>query len=162
MTSTHGCRRIVVAVALAAIIGGSGGCAGEAELRLADYLEELEFDAPLKSAGYATVTIGEFDVPVPVRVNLSEGAKNGWMRVRFELSAETAPEFEQAVLSAYENHRGAMNDAVVTAVRCCSLDELTDPRLAAVKTRLTACARPLLGADRVRQLVLNKIATEPL
>jgi hypothetical protein len=39
---------------------------------------------------------------------------------------------------------------------------LTDPRLTALRMRLTETTRPLLGDDKLRQLVLYNHTTEPL
>jgi hypothetical protein len=84
------------------------------------------------------------------------------MRLRFDLVAETAPEFQSAVVAASERRRGAINDAVLGIIRSSSIDEITDPRLAAIKSRMTEAARPLLGEGRIRQLVLNKIIAESI
>ncbi len=85
-----------------------------------------------------------------------------WIRLSFELFAEAAPENEPVVLAAAERHRGALNDALLTILRTSSPDELTDPRLSALKLRMTEAARPLLGERQVRQLVLNNLVTELL
>lgn len=146
---------------LAAIVAAAAGCADEELPRLGDYLEGLELDVPLEST--ADVPFGKFDVPLAV-ATAAEGKpdKKIWMRLRFELTAEAAPKSEAAVLSAYERRRGAINDAILTIVRNSSVDDLTDPRLAAIKSRMTEAVRPLLGQQGIRQLVLNDIATEPL
>lgn len=150
--------RLVVAGAISVV---AVGCASEELPRLVDHLEELEFDVPLESA--ANIDLGEFDVPVVVTVD-SDQAKpeTVWMRLKFKLSAETTPDFKAEVTKAYDRHRGAMNDAVVTIIRTSTADELTDSRLAAIKTRMADVARPLLGEERVRQLVLTDILTEAL
>jgi hypothetical protein len=147
--------RLFVIAATAVIVAG---CAGEETPRLVDHMEEIEFDVPLESA--ASVALGEFDVPVAVTVD-SEQAEpaHGWLRLQFKLWAETTPEAKADLSKSYDHHRGAMNDAVVTIVRTSSADELTDPRLAAIKTRMTDLARPLLGEKLVRQLVLTDIRT---
>jgi hypothetical protein len=63
---------------------------------------------------------------------------------------------------AAERHRGALNDAVLTTVRTSTVEELSDPRLAAVKARLSEITRPMLGEDMVRQLVLNRVDAEQM
>jgi hypothetical protein len=55
-----------------------------------------------------------------------------------------------------------MSDAVISIVRTSSVDELADPRLSAVKARLSDVARPMLGEERVRQLVLNEFDADAL
>jgi hypothetical protein len=84
------------------------------------------------------------------------------MRLQFELTAETAPPYEKKVADAAERHRGALNDAVLTTVRTSTVEELSDPRLATVKARLSEITRPMLGEDMVRQLVLNRLNDEQM
>jgi hypothetical protein len=152
---------------LCAIIAGGAivallGCDGVKSGRLIDYLDELEFDVPLETATY--VSLGRFDIPIATSKDSTRESKfvqqiddRGmvWMRLQFELTAETTPQQEQAVLEAAQKHRGMLNDAVLTIVRTSTIDELSDPRLAAVHARISEVARPLLGESLVRQLVFN-------
>ena len=139
------------------------GCGGDDAALLGSYLDELEFNAPLESA--ASISLGEFDIPAPTNIKRmgADGVEHlVWMRIHFELFAETLPQYESAVQAALERHRGALNDAVLTIVRSSSTDELTDPRSTALRMRLTEAARPLLGEDQVRQLVLYAHMTEQM
>lgn len=139
------------------------GCSREEGLRLADYLEELEFDVPLESATY--VPLGRFDIPLAAAPSSDDPPAGGspsaespvWMRVQFELTAETTPHWEKAIAAAADAHRGALSDAVLTVVRTSEVHDLADPRLAAVNTRLSDIVRPMLGEDRVRRLMFNKL-----
>ena len=140
----------------------AAGCGGIESSRLVDYLDELEFDVPLDTATY--VTLGRFDIPISASHTPSNGSKyvqqideQGlvWMRLQFELTAETTPALEQAVLAAAEQRRGALNDSVLTIIRTSSVEELADPRLATVNARLSEALRPILGEGHVRQLVFN-------
>ena len=146
----------------AALLFAVAGCGGSHEARLGDFLDELEFDAPLDSA--CSVGLGKFDVPVPVHLK-TEGApseRSIWIRISFDLFAEASPEHEAALAAAAERHRGALNDALLTIIRTSSVDELTDPRAAALKLRMTEAARPLLGERQMRQLVMPNLLTEQL
>jgi hypothetical protein len=138
------------------------GCDGIQSTRLVDYLDELEFDVPLDTATY--VPLGRFDIPIAASHTPANGSKyvaqvaeQGlvWMRLQFELTAETTPAEEKAVLAAAEERRGALNDLVLTIVRTSSVDELADPRLATVNARISEALRPIFGEGRVRQLVFN-------
>lgn len=156
--SLHGALRVVAAVALAATVGGCGEHEG---VRLGDYLGELEFEAPLESV--AVVPLGKFRVPLTVR--LADGAPTDppiWMRLRFELFAETNPGNEDAIEEAVERYHGPFHDSVIRICRHTTPDELSDPRLSAMKSRLTEMARPLLGEHRIRNLVITNYASEPL
>lgn len=142
------------------------GCSKAEGPKLVDYLEEIEFDVPLETASY--VSLGKFDIPIAATQKPTDAAPEiapdeaFWIRLQFELQAETDPENEAAVAAEAEAHRGAMSDAVISIVRTSSVDELADPRLSAVKARLTDFARPMLGEGRVRQLVLNEFDADAL
>lgn len=142
------------------------GCSKNEGPKLVDYLEEIEFDVPLEKVAY--VSLGKFDIPIAATQKPTDAAPEiapdeaFWMRLQFELQAETDPDNEAAVAAEAEAHRGAMSDAVISIVRTSSVDELADPRLSAVKARLSEVARPMLGEERVRQLVLNEFDANAL
>jgi hypothetical protein len=142
------------------------GCSKSEGPKLVDFLEEIEFDVPLETASY--VSLGKFDIPIAATQQPTDAAPESapdeafWMRLQFELTAETDPDNEAAVAAAAEAHRGAMSDAVISIVRTSSVDELADPRLSAVKARLTDVARPMLGEERVRQLVFNEFDADAM
>ncbi len=152
-------RRALAAKVLIVLVFGASlaGCGGSEALLLGSYLEELELDAPLEAAAY--VSLGQFDVPAAVTIRASgeSPARTIWVGVSFELLAEAAPKHEAAVLAAAQRRRGALNDALITIIRTSSTDELTDPRLSAVKLRMTEAVRPMLGDGLLRQLVLDNI-----
>ena len=159
----NGWRRAAHAL-IACAIFVTAGCEGVESSRLVDYLDELEFDVPLETAAY--VSLGRYDIPISASRRseskfVQQIAERGlvWMRLQFELTAETTPENEKAILEAAEKHRGSLNDAVLTVVRTSTVDELADPRLAAINARLSEAARPLLGEGLVRQFVFNDPAT---
>jgi hypothetical protein len=135
------------------------GCGGDDAALLGSYLE-LEFDAPLESA--ASVSLGTFNIPAPTVVKVAGKSRTIWVRIKFELIAETLPSHESSVASALEERRGALNDAVLTIVRTSSTDELTDPRASALRMRIAEAVRPMLGGEKVRQLVLYKYNAEKM
>jgi hypothetical protein len=149
---------------VAALLGAAlPGCGGDDAALLGSYLDEIELNAPSESA--ASIPLGEFNIPSPTNVKRqgTDGAEHVvWMRTKFSLFAETLPKNESDVQAEAELHRGAINDAVLSIVRSASTDELTDPRLTALRMRLTETTRPLLGEDKLRQLVLYNHTTEPL
>lgn len=148
------------------------GCSSTDEPRISDYLDQLEFSAPTESI--TNVSIGRFAVPIPERpahdqpppVDLlaqtdAATSEETWtspayrLQVKFELVAETTPEFEADVVEAIERRRGLIRDAVLTTCRSISPDELADPRFAVLKSRLSDELRPLLGQGKIRQLVVE-------
>jgi len=138
------------------------GCGGRAEARLDDYLEELEFDASFDLV--KEVQLGSYRVPIAARQSSAyqQGRGITWMQLKFNLFAVVAPEDESALRAAWERHQGMFNDTVLSTCRQMSLEDISDPRLAALKSRLTDLARPILGENRVRQILLNDIVCEPL
>lgn len=150
-------------VATCCLLALAGGCGGDDAALLGAYLGEVEFDAPLESA--ATISLGSFDIPAstPFRQKGADGSERTvWMRIKFDLYVETPPKSAPAVEEAFKEHRGAFNDAVLTIVRSSSTDELTDPRCSALRMRIAEVARPLLGANRVRQVVIYRYTPEEL
>jgi hypothetical protein len=149
---------------LAALLAAAlSGCGGDDAALLGSYLDEIELNAPSESA--AAIALGDFNIPSPTNVKRkgTDGVERTvWMRTKFSLFAETLPKNESDVQAEAELHRGAVNDAVLSIVRSASTDELTDPRLTALRMRLTETTRPLLGDDKLRQLVLYNHTTEPL
>ncbi|MCA9257931.1 MAG: hypothetical protein KDA61_01970 [Planctomycetales bacterium] len=139
-----------------------GGCSEEKVITLADYLDELEFDAPLEEV--ANVELGTYRIPLAAQTQSQASNEAGdgtvWMVLEFMLLAETAPEHQKSVEKALERHSGALHDAVLSICRTASVDEVLDPRLAALKSRLSDVTRMLLGDSRIRALVLNDIQTD--
>jgi hypothetical protein len=162
MSTAAACRSLLAA----ALLWPALGCSKHDGPKLVDYLEEIEFDVPLESASY--VSLGKFDIPIAATRKPTDASPETapdealWIRLQFELTAETDPENEQAVHAEAEEHRGVLSDAVISIVRTSTVDELIDPKLSAVKARLTDVARPLLGEDRVRQLVLNEFDADAM
>ena len=142
------------------------GCGRNDLPRLVDYLDEIEFDVPLEKASY--VSLGKFDIPIATTPSVSElspelqSDEATWLRLQFELSAETTPESEAMVAAAVAHRRGALSDAVISILRTSSVEDLIDPKLSAVKGRLTEVARPMLGGVPIRQLVLNEFDADAL
>ncbi|WP_428307121.1 hypothetical protein [Lacipirellula sp.] len=153
----------LIAVALSA---AALGCSKPEGPKLVDYLEEIEFDVPLETASY--VSLGKYDIPIAATQDPTDASPEiapdeaFWIRLQFELAAETSPENQPAVAAAVEAHRGVLSDAVISIVRTSSVDELADPKLSAVKARMADVARPLIGPQLVRQFVLNEFDADAL
>ena len=148
-----------VALWLAAIVLMPGCIESKAKL-LGEFLDEVEIDEPLESAVY--VPLGRFQAPLRTTISEQGKSRTVTLRLSFNLFAEAPPQNEAAVAAAVERNRGALNDAVLTIIRTSTSDELTDPRLSGLKLRLNEAARPLLGQDAIRQLVLNDVRPEIL
>ncbi|MCA9235397.1 MAG: hypothetical protein KDA44_07985 [Planctomycetales bacterium] len=148
--------RCLLALACAA----AGGCHSSDEEKLSSYLEELEFEAPLESA--TCIPVGEFRVPLAIRLSDDPREPPTWMRISFLLFAEVNPKDRSAVEDALQRYNGPLRDAVLRVCRRTGPDELSDPRLSAMKARLADAAKPLLGEHRVRQFIIDKYVSESL
>lgn len=136
------------------------GCGGSSDTKLSAYLEELEFEAPLESVDY--VSLGDFRIPLAIRVSDDVREPPIWVRVKFSLLAEVDPQDRKAVNEALKRYDGPLRDAVIRICRRTTPDELSDPRLSAMKARFADAAKPLLGDRRLRQLIIDKFIYEPL
>ena len=130
------------------------GCGGEVEAKLEDYLLELEFETPLESTH--EIELGSYSVSIAARPQeVSRKVEDRvWVKIRFHLYAVVDPENESAVKSEIARHRGLLDDTIVSVCRNASLEELADNRWAILKSRIIDHIRPILGQDRLRQLVV--------
>ena len=138
------------------------GCGAEADVELEDYLEEIEFAAPLNST--VEVPLGKYSIPIAARSHdtANNETEITWIRMKFHLYAVVANENESKVDMAWQNNRGLYHDGVLKICRSATLDEVTDRRLTAIKLRLTDLSRSLLGGKRIRQLLCTNILTEAI
>ncbi len=138
------------------------GCGSETEVKLEDYLEEIEYVAPLNTT--VEVPLGRYSIPIAARSNVATNHETRitWIRMKFYLYAVVANENESRVDMAWRNNQGLYHDGVLKICRGATLDEVTDRRLTAIKLRLTDLSRSLLGGKRIRQLLCTNILTEAI
>ncbi len=137
------------------------GCSDKIEVELSDYLEEIEFVAPLNST--VEVPLGEFSIPIsiPPDDHVNDELAISWISMEFQLYAVVTNENKARVVSALERNRGLYRDGVMKICRSATLDEVTHPLNTAIKLRLTDLSRSLLGKKDIRQL-LCAITTEAI
>jgi hypothetical protein len=136
------------------------GCGSESEVQLEEYLDEIEYVAPLNST--VEVPFGQYSIPIVARP-LSEpqsGPRIQWIRLKFDLYAVVAVADEAEIHQAWEHHRGSFRDQTISVCRAATLDDVVDLRLAAIKSRLTDLARSVFGKKRIRQLLCTNIITD--
>jgi hypothetical protein len=138
------------------------GCAGTEESNLSDFLDELEFDSHQET--HKEVLLGEFQVSAATRAQDSNHTETSriWVQIKCKLYVIVALEDETAVLEAFERHKGMLDDVVVRVFRSSTTDELSDPRWSAIKSRISDGARPILGENRVRQIVIDDFGWQPI
>lgn len=149
-------RSLTLAIVTAA------GCAEAETLTLGDYLNEVEYDVPLEQV--SSIPLGEYRIPIVTSLADAgdERVDRVWVQLQFALFAETAPEHQAAVEEVARRYEGDFQDRVLKICRATSVEELEDPRLSAVKARLSDAAKALFGANRIRALVLNDVKTDLL
>jgi hypothetical protein len=154
--------RAICLTVVAAVLTILPGCGGVEEAKLEDYLEELDFSKPMES--HAEVRLGDYRVSSAA--GKQEGSKRDaeltWVQISCKLYVIVEPKNVDVVTEAYERHRGMFDDTIVQIFRSATIDELTDPRWSALKSRLSDFARPILGEDRVHQVVINDYGWEPI
>lgn len=138
------------------------GCGGVEEAQLSDYLDNLEFNTKMESL--KEVPLGSYKVSAATRTQ--EAAKRDapriWVQITCKLYVIVAPGDESTIAAAYEQHRGMFDDTLVQILRSSTIDELSDPRWTIIKSRISDFARPILGGERVRQIVVNDFGWEPI
>ncbi|MEO2045132.1 MAG: hypothetical protein ABGX16_00985 [Pirellulales bacterium] len=137
------------------------GCGDKIEVELSDYLEEIEFVAPLNST--VEVPLGEYSIPISVLPNdENQEVAIRWICMKFELHAVVTNENQSRVEAALSQNRGLYRDGVLKICRSATLDDVTHPNLTAIKLRLTDLSRTLLGKKDIRQLLCTSIITEAI
>ena len=148
--------------AIVALVGLMSGCGGEPAAKLDDYLEELEFDTPLDSSQEIELGTHVISIAARDRDKLNRKPPAHWVQVRFKLIAVVAPKDGAAVRAACDRHRGMLDDAILRIFRSSTIGELTDTRWATLKSRVIDSIRPILGGERVRQIVFLDYICEPI
>jgi hypothetical protein len=160
--SAKSCCQALHGAVVASVLLVLAGCGGVEKATLNDYLDNLEFNTQMESL--KEVPLGSYKVSAATRTQ--EAAKRDsqrtWVQITCKLYVIVAPEDESSIAAAYEQHRGIFDDTVVQIFRNSTIDELSDPRWTTIKSRISDFARPILGGERVRQIVLNDFGWEPI
>ncbi len=153
------CRPALVFAAVCCLLGG---CGGSGDAPLDDYLEGLDFAAPVES-GVAIPVGGRHSISIAAKEQVAgQGEKIVWVQLRFRLFVVVEPEHEAVVLAATQRHVGLIQDTVMKVCRKLTLEELKDHRHTLLKTHLIDALRPLLGQNRIQQLVINDDSWEAI
>ena len=143
-------------------LGTLAGCGGSDTPRLSDYLEELELNTPLEAL--KELPVGDYRISAATLAHEDDKKSSArtWVHVNCRLYAVVDPRDEKALTNAHERHRGMFDDMIVQILRGASIDELSDPRWATLKSRISDAARSILGRERVRHIVLEDYGWEPI
>ena len=138
------------------------GCSSAEGPNLSDYLEELEIDTQLEAV--KEVPVGNFRVSAATLAHEDDkqSASRTWVNTKCQVFAVVDPGDESDLLKAYERHRGMFNDMVLVVLRSASIDELSDPRWATLKSKISDVARSVFGEESIRDVVFKDYGWEPI
>jgi hypothetical protein len=147
---------------LAVVVMIFPGCGGVEEAKLADYLEVLDYNKPLESL--TEVQLGDYRVSSATgkQEDLQRNLERTWVKISCKLYVIVSPGNASRVTKAYQRHQGVFDDQIVQIFRSATIDELSDPRWSVIKSRLSDFARPILGEERIHQVVVNDFGWEPI
>ena len=109
-------------------------------------------------------SLGEYKIPIPVATDSAQERPERRHRFQldFQLHALVLPASVARVTAAWERHEGEIRDHVICVCRNATVDELQEPDLATLKTRLMGELAPQMGDKEVRKLLITEIVSQPL
>lgn len=110
------------------------------------------------------VSLGEFSVPIPVGEPVSQGVvrQKNLLLLRFSLWALVAPDDTARVERLMKRNAGAIRDRVIVTCRSAPLDDVQDPNMAALRSRLLDQLLPLFEGNLLRRVFVTDTLTDPL
>ena len=112
---------------------------------------------------FVEYSLGTYVVPIPATVNEEVGpARRNVMQLEFILHAVVPAELEPQVQKVWQKHEGRFRDRVIELCRVTSLEDLQEPGLETLKSRLLDAARPVFGRDSIDRLVLTDVQYQTL
>lgn len=152
-------RLLLVAAFASAMLTG---CSSSDGPNLSDYLEELEINTQLEALH--EVPVGNFRISAATLAHEDdkESSSRTWVHTKCQVFAVVEPRDEKGLLNAYNRHRGMFDDMLIVILRSASIDELSDPRWATLKSKISDAARSILGKERVRDVVFKDYGWEPI
>ena len=109
-------------------------------------------------------SLGEYKIPIPILENRGEEKEERRNRLQldFELYALISPQEQSQVQDAWKRHEGVIRDRVIRICRNATVEELLEPELSTLKSRLTDVLASQLGRKRLRQLVITEVESQEL
>lgn len=144
--------------ALAALSCAVWGCSAKSTFKF-DQMDLLPAEEELTE-----ISLGEFKIPIPIPDDGSAETLSRHNRVQFDfdLYALVSPKEESQFKDAWERHEGVVRDEVINICRSATVDELQEAELATLKARLTDALGAELGEQRLRQLLITDVVSQPL
>lgn len=158
---TNICRqvRFATAAAAAALLGACAiGCGGSGAEDFEEF-EQLDLREKL-----VEVPFGDYAVPVPVVTTGGEGGieRNNLLEITLTVVGLVGPEFEEETVKLIERHRGQIRDGVIRVCRNTSVEDLLDPQMSTLRSRILDATQPLLERVTLRRVLITRRDTAPL
>lgn len=142
---------LLAALGLLALASGCGGSSSPSY----DDFEVFQFREEMTET-----SLGHFSVPVPLIVSGDEASNR--IQFQFELFGVVKPEAESRTLRLAERHKGQLRDRVIRVCRNARIEDLLDPQLSTLRSRLLDTIQPLLDGVAVDRVLVVVETTEPL
>lgn len=156
--ATFSARAHAYPVAVALVSSALLGCGGEEEAGFDSY-ETLQFREPL-----VEVPLGDFIVPVPVVANDDDGnaTRSNLLQMKFTLHGLVTPKIEPQVLEQAQRQQGQLRDSVIRVCRNLPIDDVLDPQLATLRSRVLDSTQTLFEGSALRRVLVTDVTCEPL
>lgn len=140
-----------------AALFAAAGCGGGVEVQPEDY-EVLSFREQL-----AEVELGSYSVPVPITIETTDGlGRDNRLQFRFELFALVSPRDKPKAEECLARQQGQLRDTVISVCRNSTVDDLLDPQLSNLRSRMLSAIQPLLENVTPKRMLVTRRMTEPL
>ena len=144
---------------LASCVLLAAGCGGEDGLAKYDEFEHVQIREEL-----VEVPLGHYTVPVPLlgTNDTGEVIRQNTIQMKFMLHGLVAPYHVSKAERIRDRHEGEMRDRVIRVCRNASLEDLVEPQLSTLKSRVLDVTQPLFEGVMLKRVVLTDVASEPL
>ncbi|HEX4412759.1 MAG TPA: flagellar basal body-associated FliL family protein [Lacipirellulaceae bacterium] len=145
-------------IAVAAFGCAMLGCSSKSTFKF-DQMDLLPAEEELTE-----IPLGEYKIPIPIPDdgNAENLSRHNRVQFDFDLYALVSPKEESQFKDAWDRHEGVIRDEVISICRSATVDELQEAELATLKARLTDALGAELGEQRLRQLLITDVVSQPL
>jgi hypothetical protein len=107
--------------------------------------------------------LGKYVIPIPATLNEKVGpARRNVMQLEFAMHAIVNESQEPRLAKTWEKNAGRFRDRAIELCRTTSIDDLREPGLETLKSRLLDAVKPVFGRDSVDRLVLTDVQYQTL
>ena len=134
------------------------GCGGGDEPAFEKF-ETLQFRELL-----VEVPLGDYTVPVPVVSNDEAGGatRTNLLEMKFTLHGLVKPDLKPQMLDQAERQEGQLRDSVIRVCRNLPIDDVLDPQLATLRSRVLDSTQSLFEGSALRRVLVTDVTCEPL